>query len=537
MTSRAWICGAVALALGSGAAGEDRSVNGSGNNTDHPSWGSVGSLLVRENSGCHYMDGDAMMIDWRRSPREISNAIGVQTAPQTNTRHLTSMWWQWGQFVDHDLDLTVTGAESADIPVPAGDPWFDPGNTGTKTIPFARTAGEGTPRQQANQITHWLDASSVYGSNTPRALELRELSGGRMKTSAGDLLPFNVNGFDNQDAPDREDLYLAGDIRANEVIGLTAMHTLFVREHNHQADRIAADNPGWSDEQVYQRARKIVGGEIQAITYNEFLPSMLGSIPSYTGYDAGTDPSISNAFATAGYRLGHTMLNSEYLMLDEDGSTNAYGNVALRDAFFDPDPVFQQTGIDPVFRGLAAQEANNVDTQVIDDVRNFMFGAPGAGGLDLLSMNIQRGRDHGLGDYNTVRADFGLAPVSDWSELTSDTGLAAQLGTLYGDINDIDAWVGLMSEDHAPGAGVGETLRAILLDQFTRLRDGDRFFYLNDSELATLVPELESTTLSDIILRNTGIGSLPSNVFVIPAPGSGVLAVVGCVFAARRRRG
>ena len=537
MRNRAWICGAAALVLGSGAAAEDRTINGSGNNAANPAWGSVGSLLAREASGCHYTDGVAEMINWRTGAREISNAIGVQTAPQTNTRRLTSMWWQWGQFVDHDLDLMATGGEFADIAVPAGDPWFDPGNTGTQTIPFARSVGSGSPRQHANQITHWQDASSVYGSDTPRARELRELSGGRMKTSAGDLLPFNTHGFNNADAPEREDLYLTGDIRANEVIGLTAMHTLFVREHNRLADGIAAANPGWGDEQIYQRARKIVGAEVQAITYNEFLPSMLGAVPSYAGYDAGVDPSISNAFANAGYRFGHTMLNAQYLMLNEDGSTHPFGNVALRDAFFDPDPVFQQTGIDPVFRGLAAQEANDVDTQVVDDVRNMLFGPPGSGGLDLMSLNIQRGRDHGLADYNTMRTDFGLARVGDWSDITSDPTLAARLEVLYGTVDDIDPWVGLMSEDHAPGAGVGETLRAVLLDQFTRLRDADRFFYLNDPELASLVPDIQSTTLSDIILRNTGILSLPSNVFVIPAPGSGVLAVVGCVFAVRRRRG
>ena len=117
-----------------------------------------------------------------------------------------------------------------------------------------------------------------------------------MKTSAnGRLLPKNVDGLVNAGGNGTE-FFAAGDIRANEQIGLTAMHTLFVREHNLLCDDINATYPNADPEQQYQLARKIVGAEIQAITYKEFLPALLGpmapDVEGYTGYNASVIPSI-----------------------------------------------------------------------------------------------------------------------------------------------------------------------------------------------------------------------------------------------------
>ena len=80
------------------------------------------------------------------------------------------------------------------------------------------------------------------------------------------------------------------------------------------------------------------------------------------------------------------------------------------------------------------------------------------GGLDLAAINIQRGRDHGLPDYNQARVDFGLAPVAVFSDITSDAAMQAELQSLYGSVNDVDVWIGALAEDHLPGAIVGELL-------------------------------------------------------------------------------
>ena len=141
-------------------------------------------------------------------------------------------------------------------------------------IPFSRSeydhgtgTSAGNPRQQMNSITSFIDASNVYGSDSARAAALRDTgNGGRMKTSAGDMLPYNTFGLDNAGGPSPT-MYVAGDVRANEQTGLAAMHTLFVREHNRLAGLLEENNPTWDDEALYQTARKIVGAQMQAITY------------------------------------------------------------------------------------------------------------------------------------------------------------------------------------------------------------------------------------------------------------------------------
>ena len=157
----------------------------------------------------------------------------------------------------------------------------------------------------------------------------------------------------------------------------------------------------------------------------------------------------------------------------------------------------------------------------LHDVRNFLFGEPGSGGLDLAAINIQRGRDHGLPDYNQARVDFGLAPVLTFSDITSDTAMQAELQSLYGSVNDVDVWVGALAEDHLPGAIVGELLMAVIADQFEALRDGDRFWYQSTLS-GPLLAEVEATTLADVIRRNTMINQeIQNNVFLaVLAPNS-----------------
>ena len=202
-----------------------------------------------------------------------------------------------GHFLDHDVALSSEAVphEPAPIKVPAGDPVFDPAGTGNVHLEFDRSAWDpstGTsisnPRQQINVITSWIDGSMVYGSDEQRAAWLRTGAGGKLKTSyhkTGNLLPYN-DGTQINGGGMSTDLFVGGDVRVNEHAVLTTMYTIFLREHNRLAELIAAENPTWTDEQIYQKARKIVGGEIQAITYNEFLPALLGdkAIPVYTGY-------------------------------------------------------------------------------------------------------------------------------------------------------------------------------------------------------------------------------------------------------------
>ncbi|MEM0969120.1 MAG: peroxidase family protein, partial [Verrucomicrobiota bacterium] len=429
-----------------------------------------------------------------------------------------------GQFLDHDIDETPAAdpEESFDIDVPAGDPHFDPNTTGQVVIPLNRSAfdeEESGPRQQINAITAFIDASNVYGSDDARATALRTLDGsGMLKTTTslhGPLLPFNEAGLHNAPSDDPS-FYLAGDVRANEQIALLAMHTLFVREHNYWARSLKRKDPSLSGEDLYEMARVIVGAEMQAITYREFLPVLLGprALRPYRGYQSDVNAGIANVFTTAAFRVGHTMLPEEILRLDRSESPIPAGNLVLADAFFVPSEVTEH-GISPILRGLSLQFAQEIDTLIIDAVRNFLFGPPGAGGFDLASLNLQRGRDHGLPSYNEVRASYGLPAIASLETFPASPDVQEQLAAAYDSIDLLDPWIAMLAERHVPGSVVGPTIHAILSDQFARLRDGDRYFYKKlHPQLVDLV---EKQTLSVILQRNTRIGNeISSNVFLVP---------------------
>jgi peroxidase len=388
------------------------------------------------------------------------------------------------------------------------------------SIPTATAhAAVANPRQQINRISSILDGSVVYGSDATRAAALRTFSGGKLKTSIGNLLPFNTAGLPNANDAHilpNDQLFLAGDVRANENVELSAVQTLFIREHNHIADLLAAKNPSMSDEEIYQRARQVVIAEIEVITYKEFLPALLGSnaLKGYRGYSSATNPSISTEFSSAAYRIGHTLVNDDVEFLGNDGNS-LRAELDLASAFFDPRPLIQ-SGIDPVLKYLATDNASEVDLQIVDPLRNFLFGPPGAGGFDLASMNIQRGRDHGLADYNTTRSYYGLPKVKDFSEITKNVDIQNKLKNLYGTVNNIDLWVGGLAEDHPRGSSVGPTFSAIIADQFDRSRTGD-FYWYERNFTGKDRNMLEKTELSDIIIRNTDLTNIQSNVFFFKA--------------------
>lgn len=434
------------------------------------------------------------------------------------------------------LPWSALPTDSFDIPVPTGDPYFDPYGTGTATIPMRRarfdaTTGDqvGDPLQHPNLITSFLDASMVYGSDDQRAAALRTGVDGKLKTGAGDLLPTNdLATFpggtlenDNAGPFDATTLFAAGDVRANENVALTSLHTLLVREHNRLADQIQADNPTFTDEQIYQQARRLVGAIVQQITYNEYLPILIGAdaLPAYAGYDDAVDPSESAIFAAAAYRVGHTQLYSEILRLDENLQSLPGGSMPLLHAFFNPQAV-SADGIEPYLRGLSVSLSEEIDPYVIDDVRNFLFGPPGAGGLDLAAINIQRGRDLGLPSYNQARLDFGLPAVTTFSEISSDPVVALRLQQAYGSVDKIDVWVGGMAEDHVAGAQVGALFQKIIADQFARTRDGDRYFYENGQFTAAEMGLIRGTTLTSLIERNTDITGLQANAFLSNGAGA-----------------
>jgi peroxidase len=382
------LTGAVTLSLGMllpAAAAEFRTFNGSENNMSNPTFGEAHSNLLRLAPNA-YEDGISQprggFSSSLPSPRAISNAVSAQSVSIPSSSGVSDWVWQWGQFLDHDLSLTpIPTDEPFNIPVPTGDPFFDPNSTGTQEIGFNRSAfdpttgtGMGNPREQFNEITAYIDASNVYGSDQGRAEALRTNDGtGKLIAGTADngekLLMLNTVGLPNDTGgdPNTTEFFLSGDVRANEQAGLIASHTLFMREHNRIADdlkarlddgdagliakrdaAIADPDNGVDDEGdfIYESARKVVGAKIQFITYNEWLPIILGdeALDGYGGYDETVDAGISTEFSTAAFRFGHTMLSPNILRVENDGDVQA---LSLRDSFFNPNEIFDN-GVDSI---------------------------------------------------------------------------------------------------------------------------------------------------------------------------------------------
>lgn len=512
-----------------------RQIDGRQNNLANPEWGATHTPLLRI-AGNGFADSvSAPAGPGRPNPRYLSNLIFAQEDLLPDPMTLSDFTWVFGQFIDHDLSLTENNDEDISIDVPMGDRHFDPLGFGTVKIPVKRNRfmeGTGTspsnPRQYPNELTAFLDGSAVYGSDAVRETWLRSHEGGKLKVSAGNLLPYNTIDGElgsqvDPNAPHMGDdvgsnvyLFVAGDVRANENPLLLSFHTVFVREHNRQCDLLAVAHPTWNDEQLYQHARKIVGGVMQSIVYNEWLPTMGIEIPPYSGYNPAVNPQLANTFTAAAFRLGHTLLNSNIRRVDGAGNILPQGNLTLRDAFFNVGAIAEVGGIDPYFAGMAQQTQQSMDSRVIDDVRNFLFGPPGAGGLDLVSINIQRGRERGLPTFNDIRVAYGLPRIMFMGQITPDIPIYSQIFEAYfGDVNRMDPWVAMLAEQEMPGRLFGPTMTAIMRTQFTALRDGDRFFYLNDPVLNDAeIAWIHGTTMRDILMYNTGITLMQDNVFL-----------------------
>ncbi|MCR9253036.1 MAG: peroxidase family protein [bacterium] len=515
---------------------EFRTLDGIGTNISNPIYGSADAQLLRI-FGLRYDDDISEPISTNvPNSRLVSNAICHQDQSIPDRNNLSDYFWCFGQFLDHDIVINRgNSGEVIIVNVPTGDIFFDPSSSGNRTIQLSRSKfvdGSGTsslnPRQHVNEQTAFIDGSVIYGVDGDRLEYLRTLENGKFRVSEGNNLPFNtVDGEYNSDVdfnaplmevpsiPRPSKFYMNGDIRANENPGLLALHTLFVREHNRLCDSLAVANPSLNDEQLFQYARKFIGAYLQSITYNEWLPSLGIDLEQYSGYNPEVDPGISNMFSAAAFRFGHSLVNEQILRLDNEGNETAYGMIQIAEAFFNADKIVLEGGVDPILKGMSHQIQQDFDPFVVGSLRNFLFGNPSSNGLDLAVLNIERGRERGVPRFNDLRRSLGLVPYSSFIDLAGNEETATNLSSVYGNIEDIDPWLGFLVEKKLDNQMGGETFIEVLSDQFSRMRDGDRFWYENDTFFNdTQKEQISNTTLSAIIKRNTSITNLAENVFV-----------------------
>ncbi|KAI9342445.1 heme peroxidase [Zopfochytrium polystomum] len=498
---------------------EVQSMDGKGNNVANPMWGAVGNPYQRSVPPL-YGPGQSPSGASRPGARVISNALFSRKPYLQNTEGVTDFLPAWGVMLHLDITILPRNAsEPFPIAVPTGDPIFDPTGQGGHTINFLRSQyvavnATTNSRVVTNAFTSFIDCSGLYGNSMDEMASMRLFSGGLLKFQilpTGEFPPRFVGGPLDGHFTYNSDII-------NMMPHLTVTYTLFFREHNRRARILAARHPDWSDEMLFQRARRWVIAVVQKTTAYFYFPDLTGQqLPPYSGYDPTVDPTIDLFFANVAFRYGHSAINPLVLRLDDYGNQVPEGHLIFRDAFYKSicDEVTTY-GIESILRGFATQNDQVIDTTFVEDMRSFLPLADPGGHFDIAAIGLQRARELGIPDYNTCRKAFNLAPARTWSDVTSKTEVQRILSQLYTNISDFDAYVGAFAEDHIhKNSLIGPLMRVSLMDQFRRLRDGDRFWYENVGVLTSEDhADLSNYTLGSMVLSNSRIPHYPSDPFV-----------------------
>ncbi|XP_071637143.1 uncharacterized protein [Temnothorax longispinosus] len=544
-----------------------RTSDGSCNNLQNLWWGSAMSAM-RRFLPPEYDDG-VQSIRRAKNGRALPSARDITTLIHENKdvplASVTHMLMQWGQFVDHDL--TATGQsrgfngtiprcclqggigfqspefmhpECLPIAVNQRDNFYGP--LGVRCLEFLRSGPapkegcEFGPREQLTQVTSYLDASMVYSSNAMHSDSLRIfrnglLQHGRIQSRRPSFLKRE------SDLCTRGSLsttcFRAGDGRLSEQPALTSLHVVFLRLHNRIATELSVLNSHWSDEKLFQETRRLVGAVVQHITYREFLPIILGPQVMkifdlevlkkgyYEGYDPTVNPTIANSFSTAAYRFGHSLVQRSFIRFDSDHRP-IFNNVSIHDEFSNPANLDTAGSVDRLLLGLVNQPCQRRDEFITEEITNHLFQTPGfAFGMDLASINIQRGRDHGLPPYVRWREPCGLSPIKTFEDLdrVMSPSITRKFKSLYSSVEDIDLYSAGLAEKSMVGGLVGPTFACIIAQQFSNLRRGDRFWYENpDSEssfTAGQLQQIRQVSLAQILCRTMdGIKTIQPFVFL-----------------------
>jgi peroxidase len=527
------------------------------------------------------------------NPRFISNSLGQQSREtpldQTEKTMFTVMF---GQFINHDLErnahVNKFARDFEEVPIDPLDP-----------ICFVRPGGGGPPLTESrcddnpnflyrksegdiidgqfevrNEASSYLDLNTVYGRNETIASILREGKDGKMKTEnySGTAFGYVPYYFENlppsrnttslpsdtllMDQPD-DRIPTAGDNRISDNAALFTYHLIFLREHNRIAANISAKNPTWGDELIFQEARRLNIAQYQQIVMYEYLPVILGAhfdsfVGEYEGYNQAIDPTTTIIFATVAYRFGHSAIIS-YAPRDECGDISTLTippflppgsdlpSIGQSGGPFDPITMITVAGgFESLIRGLLSTIENRIDLQYADGIRNIPTST---GVVDILSLDVIRGRENGIPNYAHVAKSLGNDrgmyssldcplqletqgtddPIECFLKITAadpadptdeEFDVADVLRNVYGKALNVDAIIGMLAEPHLAGLSIGENFATLSADQFKRSRDGDRFWFENDDQFEPVdLAAIRRTTMKDLLIRNFDITLLPDEIF------------------------
>ncbi|XP_055713845.1 chorion peroxidase isoform X2 [Phlebotomus papatasi] len=473
------------------------------------------------------------------STRDISRFVFPDVDRPHPTYNLMVMLF--GQFISHDITQTasITNRDGTPIsccsedgsrplppsqshfacmpiPISPDDEFYAQFNQGCMN--FVRSAIAPNCRlgsaRQIDRVTHYLDGSPIYGSDEQTEADLRAFEGGRLRMLndfGRDLLPLSNDVQLCSQIPPGSTCFQAGDTRTNQIISITAMHTLFAREHNRVATRLAQLNPHWSDDLLFVEAKRIVVAELQYIAYNEWLPLIIGTETmarfdlnvrpdGYSDdYSADINAAVTSEFITAAFRFGHSTVDGVFRTFSE--------TIEIPDVMFEPSRLLQRSFYDDILVTMTSQPMQEVDSSVTNGLSQFMFRGTNPFGLDLVSINLQRARDHGLRTYNEYLELTGSRKIGNFEDLGPE--IAERLQRAYASPDDIELWVGGLLESAQVDALLGPTFSEIIADQFSRFRRGDRYFFEHSPEInpgaftPQQIAEVRKTSMARLLCDNS----------------------------------
>jgi hypothetical protein len=504
-----------------------RTYDGAVTDPNHPKMGMAGARFGRNHPlGITVPEQPPLLL--KPNPREVATKLLHRDTfkPATTLNNLAASWIQFQNhdwFSHGDNDVAV----QAQIPVPEGDrTWGEDVMTLRATASDPGKTGHEIAGTYVNTVTHWWDGSQIYGSDEATCRRLRTGEDGRMAVVDGRLPNEHREALDGIDDTGFSDNYW---------IGLSMLHTLFVKEHNAIADHLGASYPQWDDEQLFLRARLVNSALMAKIHTVEWTPGILATPALKAAMHAnwyGTLPQWAKRFRIDQLEALFGVVGSEtehhaapYAITEE--FTSVYRlHPLIADDWTIRSHRTDKAIAEEEFTDLQGLKTRGVIDQYGWEDLFYTFGVSHPGAIclhnhpralsnltrvtgervDLGTIDVYRDRERGVPRYNDFREKLRKPRITHWDQLSANPKWAADIRDVYeGQLDLVDLQVGLLAEEPPKGFGFSDTAFRIFILMASRRLKSDRFF-THDYTPEVYTPEglrwIEDSSMQDVLVRH-----------------------------------